>query len=81
MITLAIIQAFLGWCAILNMGLVLIWFLLFTYAHDWLYRFHSRFFRLNTEQFDALHYAGMMIYKIGLWLFFLMPYLVLRIVT
>ena len=79
MITLAITQAFLGWCTVLNMGLVLIWFLLFTYAHDWLYRFHSRFFRVNTEQFDALHYAGMMIYKIGLWLFFLMPYLALRI--
>jgi hypothetical protein len=43
-------------------------------------RLHGRWFRLSDERFDAIHYAGMTIYKIGILLFNLMPYVALRIV-
>jgi hypothetical protein len=43
-------------------------------------RFHGRWFRLSDEQFDTLHYLGMSIYKIGILLFNLVPFVVLRIV-
>ena len=68
------------WCAAINYGVLLLWFLVFKFAHDWMYRFHSQWFRLPTEQFDAIHYAGMAIYKIGILLFNLVPYIALRIV-
>jgi hypothetical protein len=45
-----------------------------------MYRLHGRWFRLSAEQFDALHYAGMAIYKLGIFLFCLVPYLALLIV-
>ena len=41
---------------------------------------HSRWFYLSREQFDALHYAGMALYKIGILLFNLVPYIALHIV-
>jgi hypothetical protein len=43
-------------------------------------RFHGRWFRLSDEQFDALHYMGMSIYKIGILLLNLVPFIVLSIV-
>jgi len=33
-------------------------------------------FRLSREQFDGLHYAGMSIFKIGIILFNLVPFVV-----
>ncbi len=68
------------WCAAINYGALLWWFLFFKFAHDWVHRLHARWFRLSAEQFDAIHYAGMAIYKIGILLFNLVPYVALRIV-
>jgi hypothetical protein len=41
---------------------------------------HGRWFHLSSDQFDALHYAGMAIFKIGIILFNLVPFVVLWIV-
>lgn len=79
--TMAISQDFLLWSAMLNMLLLLWWFLFFAFAHDWMYRLHSRWFTISVEKFDAIHYAGMAFYKIAIFLLFLVPYLALLIVT
>jgi len=55
-------------------------FLFFVLAHDWMYLLHSRWFRLSVEQFDMLHYAGMSIFKLGISLLNVVPYIALRIV-
>jgi len=70
---------FLAWCLVLNLGLLLWWFLFFVMAHDWMYRYHGKWFKLSVEKFDAIHYAGMAGFKIGILLFNFVPYLVLRI--
>ena len=79
--TIEIIRYVLGWCAIINLGLLLWWFLFFTLAHDWMYRFHGKWFKLSVEQFDAIHYSGMVFFKIGIWLLNLVPYLALCIIA
>ena len=68
------------WCTVINYGVLLLWFLIFIFAHDWMHRLHGRWFQLTVEQFDAIHYTGMAIYKIGIILFNLVPYLALLIV-
>lgn len=73
-------QSFLLWCLIINYGVLLIWFLMFRIAHDWLFQFHGRWFRLTVERFDAIHYGAMAVYKIGILLFNLVPYVALLIV-
>jgi hypothetical protein len=73
-------RSFLLWCAVINYAILLVWFLVFTLAHDWMRRLHGRWFRLSDEQFDTLHYLGMSIYKIGILLFNLVPFVVLCIV-
>jgi hypothetical protein len=67
------------WCTIINYGILLVWFLVFMIAHDWMYRFHGRWFQLSVEQFAMLHYAGMSVYKIGIILLNLVPYIALHI--
>ena len=69
------------WCAVINYGVLLLWFLFFRFAHDWMYRFHGRWFRMPAERFDAIHYTAMAIYKIGIILFNLVPYVALHIVS
>jgi hypothetical protein len=70
-------RSFLLWCTVINYAVLLVWFLFFVFAHDSIQRIHGRWFRLSSEQFDALHYAGMAIYKIGILLFNLVPWVVL----
>ena len=67
------------WCAVVNYGILLVWFLVFVAAHDWMYRLHGRWFRLSPERFDSIHYAGMALHKIGVLLFMLVPCAVLWI--
>jgi hypothetical protein len=68
------------WCAVLNYGLVVVWFLLYVLAREWLYRLWGRWFRLTAEQLDTINFAGMVLYKVGILLFNLVPYVALRIV-
>ena len=71
-------KAFL-WCTLINYGILLVWFLFFILAHQWMYFFHGRWFHLSVEQFDMLHYTGMSIFKIGILLLNLVPYIALQI--
>ena len=68
------------WCTVINYGVLLVWFLFFILAHDWMHRFNNIWFHLSVEQFYAIHYAGMTVFKLGIILFNLVPYIALRIV-
>ena len=77
--TVDILLGILGWSAIINMGLLLWWFLFFAFAHDWVYYIHSKWFKIPVETFNAIHYAGIAFYKISIFVFNIIPYLALRI--
>jgi len=81
MMNLQTLKEFLLCCTLINLGCLLWWFGFFVFAHDWMYRMHGRWFKMSVEQFDAIHYAGMAGYKIGVLLFFVIPWLALLIVT
>ena len=76
-----LLREILGWCTLINFGLLLWWWLFFILAHDWMYRLHSRWFKLSVEQFDAIHYSGMAIFKLVVFVFNVVPYLALLIVS
>jgi hypothetical protein len=73
------VRDFLLWCLVINYVILLWWFGAFVFARGWLYRLHSRWFRISEERFDAIHYAGMAAYKIGILLFNLVPFVALFI--
>ncbi|MBS2035715.1 hypothetical protein JST97_12060 [bacterium] len=72
------ITNFLGYCCILNYAILMVWFLALVIAREGIYRLHSTWFRLSPQQFDAIHYSGMAVYKILVLVLNFVPYLVLR---
>ena len=78
--SIELIRDILGWCAVINLALFLLWFLFFSCAHDWVYRLHSKWFPLSEEKFNEIHYAAMAFYKMGLIFLNITPYLAIRIV-
>lgn len=78
--TIGVTRQFLLWCTVIDYGVLLVWFLAFVLAHDWMHQLHGTWFRLSREQFDALHYAGMSFFKVGILLFNLVPFVALSIV-
>jgi hypothetical protein len=74
------LRAFLGWCTLINMGLLLFWILWLIIAHDFVYHYHGKWLQLTVEQFDSIHYTGMLYYKMAIFLFNIVPYLTLRII-
>jgi hypothetical protein len=63
-----------------NYSILILWFGVFSLGHDWLYRLHSRWFNLSAETFDALHYAAMAVYKIGILMLNIAPLVALWLV-
>ncbi len=78
--TIELTRAVLGWCSIINMGLLLWWFAWIMLAHDWVYQFHGKWFNVSRQQFDAINYAAMGFFKLCINVFNLVPYFALRIV-
>jgi hypothetical protein len=78
--TIDLVRDALLWCFIINIGILLWWFLFFALAHDWMYKIHGKWFKLSVDKFDAIHYAGMAFFKICIFLFNIAPYFALCIV-
>lgn len=68
-------------CFIVGILFLMIWFISFTFFGDCIYDFHSKWFPMPRETFNAIHYAGMAFIKILLMLFFLFPYIAIRLVS
>ena len=74
-------SAVLGWCAVINLGLLSWWAAFIVFAHDFVYRLHTRWFRLPVERFDAIHYAGIVAFKLATLTLFVVPWIALKIVS
>ena len=77
---IAQIREALLWCVILNIGLVTVWSILVLVAKGWLNGIKLKWFRVSAEHCDLINLTGIVLYKVGNILFFLVPYIALRIV-
>ncbi len=78
--TIETLSEALLWSALINMGLLLWWVVFFIFGRAFIYRMHSRWFKLSEEQFDAIHYGGMAFYKICIFVFNIVPWFALMII-
>lgn len=72
---------FLLYSLLINYGILIIWFVVFVFAKEWMKRLHGQWFKLSDQQFDAVHYGGMAVYKIGVLLFNLVPFIALKMLS
>jgi hypothetical protein len=78
--SIEVVRSALGWCTIINYGLLALWGLLMLLPHGWLHRLWGRWYRISPEQFDTVTFAGIVLYKMLIFMFNLVPYVALRIV-
>jgi len=74
-----ILSGFLFWCAVINYGLLIIWFMAFLLARDVICNIHRKIFGISVEQFNGIIYAGIAFYKILILVLNLIPYIALKI--
>lgn len=68
------------WCTIINFGILMLWFLMFAFAHEWMRLLWSTWFPMSVATFDIVNLAGIGLYKLSIIFFNLVPYIALRIV-
>ena len=67
-------------CAVFGFLLLLLWFGLCMLAGDMVYGLHGRLFDLTRHELNLIHYCGMAFVKMCVLLFFLFPYIAIRLV-
>ncbi len=76
---LEVVAKALLWCFVLGVVLLLVWVALYMFAPGMIYK-QGQWFGLAPHEVDLIHYCGMGFWKAGVLLFFLFPYISLRIV-
>ena len=71
--------AFFMWCTIINAGLLILMSLILTFAGDWTYRLHAKWFPMPRETFNAVIYSFLGLFKIVFLVFNLVPCVALLI--
>ncbi len=74
------ILAVLGWCMVLNFGVILIWALALMLAPNLTYHTQRFVTRISQEDFERIMYKLIGQYKLGVLLFNFAPYVAMRIV-
>jgi hypothetical protein len=67
-------------CVVLGFLLLLLWLGAFSLAADVIYGVHGKLFGLTPHELDLIHYCGIAFVKLCVLLFFLFPYLAIRLV-
>jgi len=67
-------------CFVLAVCLLLFSFVFYLLAADWAYSIHSRWFELSRLHFDLMYYYVMAFMKIVSFLFFLIPYIAIKLI-
>ena len=73
------LRHFFGWCALFNIGVFILWFLLCVTARPLLMDLSRRYFHVSEEAYDKGMFYGITFYKLSIILFMLTPYLTLRV--
>lgn len=81
MVDITIVTTFLGWCAVINMGVLAfstLWLMAF---RDISKRIHSSMMNVDADALDAMYFQYLGNYKIAVIVFNIAPYLALKIMA
>ena len=79
--TVEMLRAFFGWCTLLNWALMLISFMFIALGRSWIFRMHAKMFGITEEDVSKALYLLMAGYKMAIFVFCVVPYIVLRIIA
>jgi len=67
-------------CFVLAVCLLLFSFVFYLLAGNWAYSIHSSWFEITRHDFDLMYYYVMAFMKIASFLFFLIPYIAIKLI-
>ena len=77
---LEIVSCILIRCFAIGVAFVTLWFIFFLLGGDLGYTIHAKWFQISRHEYDMLNYYGMAFVKGCNFLFFLFPYIAIRMV-
>lgn len=77
--SIPVITAFLGWCTVINIGLLTLSFMMTIIFNMPVKKLHSKMTHIAPEKLDELYFNFLGHYKLGIFLFNLVPYCALKI--
>ncbi len=75
-----IMTIFFMWCSIINVGLLILFSLLWIITGDFIYKMHGICFPMPRETFNAVVYGFVGFYKILVIVFNIIPWIVLLLI-
>ena len=78
--TIESVREFLGWCTVINFGLMMFSFLLLQSMRDKVSQFHAKLTGLDQTFVQQSYFQFFAHYKIAIIVFNLVPYIALRLI-
>ena len=78
-ITLESLATLLGGSFLISYAILIVWFLIFLFAPDCFYALNTKWFAISRIEYDLINYGGMAFLKILNLVFFLCPYLAIKL--
>ncbi len=75
---LEILSVILLRCFMIGVLFITFWFIFFLLGGDLGYTIHAKWFQISRHEYELLNYYGMAFVKICNFLFFLFPYIAIR---
>ena len=81
MMTIESLTTFLGWCSIINIGLLLFSTLMMIVVRDFAIKLHSSLFGVNPEELPIIYFQYLGNYKVAIIILNIVPYIALKVMT
>lgn len=78
MFTIATFTAFLGWCSVINIGILVFSTIIVILLKEPISRLHSKIFKVNQVELPSIYFQYLGNYKIAIIIFNLVPYIALK---
>ena len=80
MISIDTLTTFLGWCTVLNIGMLSFTVFLVTVLKEPMIKAHVKIFGINRENLQLTYFKYLGHFKIAIYMLNLMPYIALKII-
>ncbi|MDF1741896.1 MAG: hypothetical protein P1U86_22235 [Verrucomicrobiales bacterium] len=77
--SIPVLTSFLGWCLVLNIGLLMFSTIMITLCKTWITRIHAKLFQYNGDALGIEYFRYLANYKVLVIVFNLIPWIALKL--
>lgn len=81
MFSIDIVREFIGWCTVINIGILLIATIFLVLTRAPILKIHAKLFELSQADLSLSYFQFLGQYKLAIYVLNLAPYIALRIMT